>query len=172
MGRAHRILPFGLAAVATAGLTGCIAPDIDVVGALGVKVTEDGSAVIVVEPCQAQAITVDLTRDREGLDGSETNETLRVWRADPPTGAGEIVIGDVAEPWQGESFDLEPGRGYISGGQGAQPKEVLTQVSFRTDDLAGFDPAMVYTNTKDVDSSEMQARSPAEFTAWACGRRR
>lgn len=169
MGRAPVI---AAAALAVAGaLGGCIAPDIDVVGAIGVTVTDDGAPVLVIEPCDTGALQVTLSGDREGLADDETNPLLAEWTVDPPgvTGTSQIVLDGPAEPWGGAAVTVEEGRGYVAGGASSQVKGVLSQVAFRTEDLAGLSPDQVYVNSTS-DGEGLQAMTREEFSERICNR--
>lgn len=160
----------GLGTLALAGsVSGCIAPDVIIIGAVGLTVTESGEPVLVIEPCDGEAARVTLSHSREGLAPNEENEYLVRWTASPAQAErSELVIHDVQAPWRGPSFTMEAGRGYVADGAGTGKKDVLTQVAFRADDLAGFDPGTVYINDVDPDSTSMLALSAAEFSQWAC----
>ena len=152
-------------------LSACIAPDVDVIGALGVTVDDQGRPVLVVEPCEGAAILVTLSFNREGLSDDEENETLGSWTAAEPTAEmSELVLSVPSAPWHGVGVDLPAGRGYIAGGQGHGDKQVLTQVAFDAGDLAEMKPGNVYRNHPDPDVTALVARSPAEFSAEVCGR--
>jgi hypothetical protein len=51
--------------VVVASLTGCIASDVEVIGALGVTVDEEQRPVVVVEACKGTATGVHLSFDRK-----------------------------------------------------------------------------------------------------------
>ena len=65
--------------VVVASLTGCIASDVEVIGALGVTVDEEHRPVVVVEACEGTATGVDLFFDREVLTDDEENEQVATW---------------------------------------------------------------------------------------------
>ncbi|USQ77223.1 hypothetical protein [Ornithinimicrobium cryptoxanthini] len=178
MSRSARRVALGTGILA-AVLSGCIAPDVEVSGALGVTVDEEARPVLVVEACDGGATVVSLSFDREGLTDDEVNEDIGQWTAaEPVPGASELALHAPAAPWQGEAVELPVDRGYIAGGQGAAEGEVLTQVSFRGPDLAGLDPALVYRNDPDsltnLDAdpgdSALVASTPEEFSAQVCSR--
>ena len=152
-------------------LVGCIAPDVEVIGALGVTVDEAQRVVVVVEACDGAATRVDLLLDREGLADGEENEQVEAWTSDEPVpGTSELVLHAPEGPWVGESVDVAVDRGYIATAVGKEDGEVLSQVAFRGGDLAGMEPGMVYTNTTDPDERELVGRSAEDFTGDACSR--
>lgn len=170
MGRTTKATIIGGGLATTLLLSGCIAPDIDVVGAMGLTVTEDGRPVLVVEPCEVEAVSVTFSLDREGLKPEETNPQVAEWDAEPAAaGQTRIVLHDVQPPWKGPDVTVEDGRGYIAGGISSQVKGVLTQVSFKVDDLADLSPDTIYTN-ESPDSVSLRGHSPSGFVEWACGR--
>jgi hypothetical protein len=159
------------AALTVAGLSACIAPDVEVIGALGVTVDEDGRAVLVVEACDGAATGVDMFFDREGLADDEVNEDIASWAPTAPVrGTSRLVLHAPAEPWQGEAVELPLERGYIASGAGEGDAEVLSQVAFRGADLAELDPAMVYSNDPDPDAVGLVERTPEDFTTQMCSR--
>lgn len=168
----------GSRAAAVAGLTvvvvvlaGCIAPDIEVIGALGVSVDEEQRPVLVVEACEGAAVGVDLSFDRQGLADDEENEQVAEWIPQAPVpGTSELALHAPAGPWAGESVEVGVDRGYIATAAGEGDREVLSQVSFRGVDLAGMEPGTVYINDADSDVRELAGRSPGDFTADVCSR--
>ncbi len=157
--------------VAATALAGCIAPDVEVVGAVGVTVDDQARAVLVVEPCDAAAVSVDLHHDREGLEDDETNEQVGSWTAAAPaTGTSELALHAPSAPWEGQGVEVSADRGYIASALGEGEHEVLTQVAFRGSDLAAMEPGTVYRNDPDPDVTTLVARSPEEFTAEMCSR--
>lgn len=160
------------AVVVAVGLSGCIAPDVEVIGALGVTVDEQARPVIVVEACDGAAQGVHLSFDREGLTPERENEEVASWTASSPVrGSSELSPHAPLAPWQGESVVLQPDRGYVATGGGEGEGEVLSQVAFHGSDLAGMDPDSVYANDPDPDVRILVARAPADFTAEICSRR-
>lgn len=159
-------------ATVAVSLSACIAPDIDVIGALGVTVDEQGRPILVVEPCDGAAVLITLSFNREGLADDEENDDIGSWTAaEPVVGKSELVLNAPSPPWQGVAVDLPAGRGYIAGGQGRGEKQVLTQVAFSSSDLAEMEPGRVYSNNPDLDVTTLVARTPVEFSAEVCSRR-
>jgi hypothetical protein len=157
--------------VVVASLTGCIAPDVQVVGALGVTVDEEQRPVVVVEACEGAATRVDLFFDREGLAEDEENEQVAAWISDVPVpGASELVLNAPAGPWAGESVEVVADRGYIAAAIGEGDREVLSQVAFRGEDFAEMEPGTVYINDTAPDARELVGRSAEDFTADVCSR--
>lgn len=165
--------------ILAAALSGCIAPDVDVRGALGVTVDTAGRPVLVVEACDGAATVITLSFDREGLTADEFNEDIARWTAaEPASGTSELVLHAPAAPWIGDRVELPADRGFVAGGQGEADTSVLTQVSFRSQDLAAMEPGLVYRNDPDslanVDADPadyaLVAGTPAEFSAEVCGR--
>lgn len=178
MSRSARGVALGTGVLAVV-LSGCIAPDVEVRGALGVTVDGEGRPVLVVEACDGAATVVTLSFDREGLTADEVNEDIARWTAaEPVPGTSALAIHAPADPWQGEGVELPADRGYVAGGQGAGDSEVLTQVSFRGSELAALDPGMVYRNDPDSltnldadpEDSALLAGTPEEFSTLICGR--
>ena len=154
-----------------ASLSGCIAPDVEVIGALGVSVDEEQRPVVVVEACEGAAAGVDLFFDRESLAGDEENEQVAAWISDAPApGTSELVLHAPAGPWAGEAVKVVVDRGYIATAVGEGDREVLSQVAFRGVDLANMEPGMVYINDADPDVRELVRRSAEDFTADVCSR--
>lgn len=166
-----RIVLCGCGAALSLLLSGCIAPDIDVVGALGLTVTEDGRPVLVVEPCDSSAVMVTLHLSRQGVAPEETNPEVARWTAEPvAAGQTRIVLDEVADPWAGPDVTLEPGEGYIAGGASSVVKQVLSQVAWSEDAVSTFSPGTVYINDADPGSGAMQGIPEAEFAARVCSR--
>ena len=156
--------------VVVASLTGCIAPDVEVIGALGVTVDAEQGPVVVVEACTGTATRVDLSLDRQGLTEGEENEQVAAWISDEPVpGRSELVLGAPAGPWAGESVEIVVDRGYIATAVGEGDREVLSQVTFRGEDVAAMKPGTVYTNDPDPDTEELVGRSAQDFSADVCG---
>jgi hypothetical protein len=154
-----------------AALTACIAPDVEVIGALGVIVDEEQRPVVVVEACEGAATEVDLVFDREGMTDDEENEQVAAWKSDAPVpGTSQLVLHAPAGPWAGESVDVLVDRGYIAMAVGVGDSEVLSQVAFRASDLADMQPGTVYNNDSDPDVPELIGRSTEDFTADVCNR--
>lgn len=157
--------------VVVGSLTGCIAPDVDVIGALGVTVDGEQRPVVVVEACKGTATGVDLSFDREGLTEDEENEQVGAWISDVPVpGTSELVLSAPAGAWAGESVEVVVDRGYIATAVGEDDRELLSQVTFRGEDFAAMEPGTVYTNDTDPDAREFVGRSAEDFTADVCGR--
>lgn len=170
-GRPRVAVSTAVTTVALAALTGCIAPDVEVVGAVGVTVDGQGRPVLVVEPCEGAAVSVDLFLDREGLEDDEANEQVGSWSAAAPAaGTTELALHAPADPWEGEGVQVSSERGYIASARGQGGDEVLTQVAFRASDLSAMEPGTVYRNDPDPDVTTLVARSSEEFTAEMCGR--
>jgi hypothetical protein len=158
--------------VVVASLAGCIAADVEVIGALGVTVDEKQRPVLVAEACEGAATEVNLSLDREGLTDDEENEQVAAWISDAPMpGTRELVMHAPAGPWAGQSVEVVVDRGYIATAVGEGDREVLSQVAFRGADLAAMEPGTVYTNDADPDVRELVGRSAEDFTAEACSRR-
>lgn len=154
-----------------ASLAGCIAPDVEVIGALGVTVDEEQRPVLVVEACEGAATEVDLSFDREGLTDDEEIEPVAAWISDAPApGTSELALHAPAGPWEGESAEVVVDRGYIATAVGEGDSEVLRQVAFRGGDLADMKPGTVYTNDTDPDVRELVGRSAEDFAADVCSR--
>lgn len=154
-----------------ASLSGCIAPEVEVIGALGVTVDAQQRPVIVVEACEGRAAGVDLSFDREGLADDEENQQVAAWVPDAPVaGTSELVLHDPRGSWGGEAVDVAPDRGYIATAVGEGDREVLSQVAFRGADLADLEPGTVYLNDADPDVRELVGRSAEEFSADVCHR--
>jgi hypothetical protein len=157
--------------VVVASLAGCIAPDVTVIGALGVTVDEEQRPVLVVEACQGAATEVSLFLDREGLTDDEENEQVEAWTSDAPVpGTSELVLHAPAGPWAGRSVAMVVDRGYVATAAGEGDREVLSQVAFRGGDLPAMEPGTVYTNDTDPDVRELVGRSAEDFTADVCSR--
>ena len=169
----------GSTARAAAGLTvvvvllaSCIAPDIEVIGALGVTVDEEQRPVLVVEACEGTALAVDLSFDRGSTTADEVeNEPVSTWTSDAPVpGTSRLVLHAPASPWLGEAVELAADRGYIATSAGEGDDEVLSQVAFRGVDLADMEPGTVYVNDADPDVRELVGRSAENFTDDVCSR--
>ena len=159
--------------VVVASLTGCIAPDVEVIGALGVTVDEKQRPVLVVEACKGAATEVNLFLDREGLTGDEETEQVAAWISDAPMpGTSELVLHAPAGPWAGQAVEVAVDRGYIATAVGEGGGEVLSQVAFRGVDLAAMEPGTVYINDSDLDVRELVGRIAEDFTADVCSRGR
>ncbi len=157
--------------VVVVSLTGCIAPDVEVIGALGVTVDGEQRPVVVVEACAGAATGVDLSFDRESLTEDEENEQVGAWISDVPVpGTSELVLTAPAGPWAGESVEVVVDRGYIATAAGEGEREVLSQVTFRGEDFAAMEPGTVYTNDTDPDTEELVGRKAEDVTADVCGR--
>lgn len=155
--------------VLVASLTGCVAPDAEVVGALAVTVDEEQRPVIVVEACEGAAGSVDLTFDREGVAEDEENQPVAVWTAEVPVpGTSELVLQAPAGPWEGESVEVLLDRGYIATAVGEGDRDVLSQVAFGGEDFASMEPGTVYVNDADPDVRELVGLSAEDFTADVC----
>lgn len=152
-------------------MTACIAPDVDVVGALGVTVDEDQRPVVVVEACDGAVAELDLFLDREGLAEDEENELVNAWVPQAPVpGSSELVLHAPTGAWEGQPVDVAGDRGYIVTAVGEGESEVLTQVTFRGVDLAGMEPGTVYRSDADPDVRELVGSSAEDFTATVCSR--
>lgn len=157
--------------VAAFSLAGCIAPDVEVVGALGVTVDDEQRPVLVVEACEGAASRVDLTFDREGLADDEENEHVASWISDAPVpGTTELVLHAPAGGWQGQAVQMVDDRGYIATAVGEGDSEVLSQVAFGGGDLDGMEPGTVYVNVADPDVRELVGHTTEDFTAGVCSR--
>lgn len=158
--------------VVVASLAGCIAPDVEVIGALGVTVDKEQRPVVVVEACEGAAKGVDLSFDREGLTDDEENEQVTAWISDAPVhGTSELVLHAPAGPWAGEAVEVIVDRGYVATAVGEGDREVLSQVAFRGGDLADMEPGTVYINDTGPDVRELVGQSADDFTADVCSRR-
>ncbi len=158
--------------VVVASLTGCIAPDVEVIGALGVTVDEEQRPVVVVEACKGMATAVDLSFDRESLTENDENEQVAAWISDVPVpGTSVLVLNAPAGPWTGESVEVVVDRGYIATAAGEGDRELLSQVAFRGEDFAAMEPGTVYTNDTNPETEELVGRSAKDFTADVCSRR-
>ena len=157
--------------VVVASLTGCIAPDVEVIGALGVTVDEEQRPVVVVEACEEAATEVDLFFDRESMTGDRENEQIAAWISDSPVpGTSELVLHAPAGPWVGESVEVIVDQGYIATAVGEGDREVLSQVAFRGEDLVDMEPGTVYINDTNPDVRELVGRNAEDFTADVCSR--
>jgi hypothetical protein len=151
--------------------SGCVAPDIEVIGAVGVTVDEEARPVLVIEACEGAASAVTLSFNREGLADDEENEQIATWTAvNPAAGTSSLALHAPSAPWQGAGIDLPVERGYVAGGAGADDRQVLTQVAFSGSQLAGMEPGTVYRNEPDPDSTTLVASTPADFSAEVCSR--
>ncbi len=158
-------------ALAAVSLSACIAPDVEVIGALGVMVDAEARPILVVEACDGAATLVTLSFNREGLAGDEENEDIATWTSTAPVeGTSELVLHAPSAPWQGTGVELPVDRGYVAGAEGDGDKQVLTQLSFRGSQLAEMEPGTVYRNGPDPDDATLMARTPADFSAEVCGR--
>lgn len=158
------------AVLAASGLTGCIAPDVEIQGAVGLTVDEEGRPVLLVEPCGSAAVQVSLAGTREGLDAAETNRQEGTWTAtSPSTELTELTLHRPAPTWQGPDFTPRPGLGYIAEAGTTTRDGVITQVSFHTDDLPGLEPGTVYVGP-DPATDEYRELTREGFSAWACSR--
>ena len=154
-----------------ASLAGCIAPDGEVIGALGVTVDEEQRPVVVVEACEGAATGGHLYFVRESLTDDEENEHVAAWISDAPvSGTSELVLHAPAGPWAGEAVKVVVDRGYIATAVGEGDREVLSQVAFRGGDLAAMEPGTIYANDTDPDVRELVGRSAEDFTADVCSR--
>ena len=154
-----------------ASLAGCIAPDVEVIGALGVTVDKDQRPVVVVEACEGAATAVDLFFDREGLTDDEKNEQVAARISDAPVpGTSELVLHAPAGPWAVEVAEVTVDRGYIATAVGEEDREVLSQIAFRGEELADMEPGMVYINDTGPDVRELVGHSAEDFTADVCSR--
>lgn len=161
----------GLMVVAVS-VAGCIAPDVVVIGALGVTVDEEQRPILVVQSCEGAVAGVDLTFDREGLADDQENEQVAAWIPQAPVrGVSELVLHAPTDAWQGEAVDVVADRGYIASAVGEGDSEVLTQVAFRGMDLLEMRPGAVYRNAADPDEKELVGGSAEDFTAYVCSRR-
>ena len=152
-------------------LTSCIAPDVEVIGALGVTVDDESRPVIVVEACDGSAVGVHLSYDREGLEPDETNEEIGEWLAvTPAPGTSELALHAPEDPWQGESVELPLDRGFVATGAGQGDEEVLSQVAFTGADLATMEPGAVYRSAADPDDRTLISGSLEEFSTEVCSR--
>ena len=157
--------------IAAVSLSSCIAPDVEVIGAVGLTVDAQARPVLVVEACDGAATLVTLAFDRQGLADDEENEEIASWTtATPAAGKSELALHSPGAPWRGAAIELPIGRGYVAGGQGEGDKQVLTQVAFNAADLPGLAPGTVYRNGVDPDVTTLVARSAAEFSAEVCSR--
>lgn len=158
-------------AVVLASLAGCIAPDVEVIGALGVAVDEEQRPVVVVEACDRAATRVALSFDRESLTGDQENEQVAAWISEPPArGTSQLVLHAPAGSWAGEPVEVIADRGYIATAVGEGDREVLSQVAFRGEDLADMEPGTVYINDSNPDVPELVGRNTEDFTADVCSR--
>lgn len=156
-------------AVVVVSLAGCVAPDEEVIGALGVSVDEAHRPVIVVEACSGAATEVDLFFDREGLSDDEESEQVAAWHSSKSVaGTSELVLPAPGDPWQGQPVEVADDRGYVATAVGEGDHEVLSQVAFRASDLIDMRPRRVYVNHTDPDVRELVGRSAGEFTAEVC----
>jgi hypothetical protein len=158
--------------VVVVSVSGCIAPDVEVMGALGVTVDDEQRPVLVVEACEGAAAGVDLTFDREGLADDEENEQVAAWVPQAPvSGTSELLLHAPTGPWEGEAVAVVGDRGYIATAVGEGDSEVLSQVAFRGVDLVEMEPGTVYRNDTDPDERELIGSSAEDFTADVCNRR-
>ncbi len=147
----------------------CIAPDVEVIGALGVSVDEEQRPAVVVEACEEAATGVHLFFDRKSMTGDRENEQVATWISDSPvSGTSELVLHAPAGPWVGESVEVIVDQGYIATAVGEGDRDVLSQVAFRGEDLADMDPGTVYINDTNPDVRELVGRSAEDFTADVC----
>ena len=159
------------ASIVAVFMSACIAPDVEVIGALGVTVDQSARPVLVVEACDGAAILVTLSYNREGLADDEENEDIASWTSvEPVVGMSELVLHSPSAPWQGEGIDLPYDRGYIAGGQGEGDKQVLSQVAFSGAQLTEMLPGTIYRNDPDHGVTALVPHTPAEFTAEICSR--
>ena len=157
--------------VVVALLVGCIAPDVEIIGALGVTVDKEHRPVVVVEACEGAATEVDLFLDRQGLTDDEENEQVSAWTSDTPVpGTSELVLHEPTGPWAGASVEVRVDRGYVATAIGEGDREMLSQVEFRGWDLAEMEPGYVYVNDTDPDVRELVGRSAEDFSSDVCGR--
>jgi hypothetical protein len=157
------------AVLAGASLSACIAPDVEVIGALGVTVDDAGRPVLVVEACDGAATLVTLSFNREGLTDDEENEDIASWTStEPAAGRSELPLHAPSAPWQGESIDLSVERGYVAGGKGEGNKQVLTQVAFRGSQFAEMESGTIYRNDHNLDVTRLVAVNPTDFSAEVC----
>lgn len=164
------VTPAALAVALALGLTGCIAPDIVVQGAVGLTVDEQHRPVLLVEPCGASVVRLTLAGTREGLEPSETNRSEGSWTAtNPPSELTEMVMHRPTLTWQGPPFTPRPGLGYIAEAGTTTQDGVITQVSFHTDDLPDLEPGTVYVGP-DPETDEYREMTREGFSSWACSR--
>lgn len=157
------------ACIMALSLSACIAPDVEVIGALGVTVDQDARPILVVEACDGAAILVTLSFNREGLSDDEENEDIASWTSiEPAAGTSELVLHAPSAPWQGEGIHLPFDRGFIAGGQGEGDKQVLTQVAFSGAQLAEMEPGTIYRNHPNPEVTALVAHTPTGFTAEVC----
>lgn len=130
---------------------------------------EEQRPVIVVEACEGAATGVDLSFDREGLTDDEENEHVAAWISDSPApGTSELALHAPTGPWEGEPVEVVVDQGYIATAVGEGDHEVLSQVAFRSGDLADMEPGTVYINDTDPDVRELVGRSTEDFTLSMC----
>jgi hypothetical protein len=157
--------------VVVVSLAGCVAPDVEVIGALGVTVDEEQRPVVVVEACEGAATEVDLFFDRESLGDDEENEQVATWTSDASVpGTSELALHAPAGPWAGESVEVRVDRGYIATAVGQGAREVLSQVAFHGGDLGDMELGTVYSNDAEPEVRELFGRSAEDFTADVCSR--
>ncbi len=157
--------------IGVVSLAGCIAPNVEVIGALGLTVDEEQRPVVVVEACNGAVTEVHLFLDRGNLSDDEENDQVSAWSSHVPVpGTSELVLHAPAAPWAGQSVEVVANRGYIATAVGEGDREVLSQVAFRGDDLADMEPGTVYINDADPDERELIGQSAENFKADVCSR--
>ncbi|MFX0539681.1 hypothetical protein ACQBAT_01745 [Ornithinimicrobium sp. Y1847] len=151
-------------------LSGCIAPDINVIGGVGFAVDDQGRLMVVVEGCGRPVVRVHMAYNREGLTSDEEpNEEIGEWTLDdsqnPPA---QLVISDPGPEWTGSAVRIDPERGVIADGLGER-SDVLTQASLAPGQIPQLEPGKVYYTPRGDPVAVAGTR--AEFTAWACSDR-
>ncbi|MCW2838698.1 MAG: hypothetical protein JWR55_181 [Aeromicrobium sp.] len=134
-------------------------------GLTGISVTEDGSYVIDAYVCRDKIDTVQIVRDRQGLDESDENPIVRTDQsAEPMTGRVTLSLANPGSDWSPSTpTAFEPGKGYIVSGAATEGADNETsQVNITTRSLEQLKPGPVYT-TDDPTNSKLTPHSPAEF---------
>lgn len=166
--RVTRVGGFALGALSLMTVAGCIAPDAEVVGKVGVTVDDQQRPIIVMEACDATAEELHLSKDREGLPPEEPNEQLGEWTAEGGApGRSELALHAPASPWAGDPVTLPDSGGVIAGATGTGWDEVLSQVSFRVADLETMEPGVIQVN-QSTGSFALRSMTSEEFRAFAC----
>jgi hypothetical protein len=134
-------------------------------GITGVSVTERGDVLVQTFVCHDAVDTIDIVRDRTGLDETKDNPTVRRYRSGKPlTGLLTINLTRPAAGWKpAVPTVLEPGKGYLISGESADGYDSETvQVYVRPGDLASMRPGPVYVSGAD-DEGTLEPRTPAAF---------
>ncbi len=131
-------------------------------GLLGISVTAEGHYVLETFVCRDSVDSIGIVRDREGLDDSEENPTVRSYAAARPlTGSVTLDLTQPADGWTpAEPTTFEAQKGYIA--TAGSSENSTTQLNIDPDELAAMDPGRVYVSNDNL-TSKLTGYSPEEF---------